>query len=111
MTRLLNTPIVTRWPIGFTPSSIDMLGGLSQMYIVRKPPRFCAETVPLAEIAISNALAAAAARRFISCPPFRAFICRARRLPCASRCRAADHCHETLADKAQLGAIKGSLGK
>ena len=52
----------------------------------RTPPGFCADTVPPADIAISSTLAAA--RRLSITSPFPVgarFICRARRLPCASR--------------------------
>src|ERR1700674_3749983 len=40
MTRLLNTPISARLTSGFAPSRIDMLGGLSQIWILRMPPGF-----------------------------------------------------------------------
>jgi hypothetical protein len=48
-----------------------MLGGLSQMYIVRTPPAFWANAVPLPDIASSSTLAAAAALSLIdiSQPP------------------------------------------
>ena len=61
MTRLLNTPIIG--PIANTVASswIDMLAGLSGVYIRRMPPCFWANAVPAADITASNALAAAAA--------------------------------------------------
>src|SRR6516164_7281409 len=65
-------------------SRIDMLPGLSMLYILRTPPGFCADAVPPADIAISSTLAAARRLSIISPSPVGAFICRARRLPCAS---------------------------
>ena len=63
MTRLLKTPISGACEVSVASSRIDMVGGLSGLYILRMPPRFWANAVPLPEITISNATAAAAARR------------------------------------------------
>jgi hypothetical protein len=60
----LKTPIIGRWAKGAVSSWVDMLAGLSGVYIFSMPPCFWANAVPPAEIAISNALAATAARRF-----------------------------------------------
>jgi hypothetical protein len=70
MTRLLKTPISGPCEVSVASSRIDMVGGLSGLYILRMPPRFWANAVPLLEIAISNATVAAAARRLnaIFCP-------------------------------------------
>ena len=64
MTRLLNTPIIGPATETVPSSCIDMLAGLSGVYILRTPPGFCAKAVPPPEIRISNALAASAARMF-----------------------------------------------
>src|SRR5260370_15313943 len=64
MARLLNPAIVVRWARGFTPSSIDMLGGLSQTYILRMPPGFCAKAVSAPDNASDSAPAAASKRRY-----------------------------------------------
>src|SRR6266702_813773 len=71
MTRLLNTAIISRWPVGFGPSRIDMLGGLSMLYILRMPPGFCANAPPPVAIASSSDVAAASpsACRLIACSP------------------------------------------
>jgi len=61
MTRLLNTPIIGPWAKTVASSKIDMLAGLSGLYILSMPPCFWAKTVQ-ADIATSNALAIAAAR-------------------------------------------------
>jgi hypothetical protein len=47
------------WPLSedpLPPSRIDMLAGLSMLYIFRTPPGFCADAVPPADIAISSTL-------------------------------------------------------
>jgi hypothetical protein len=51
---------------------MDMLAGLSGVYILRIPPDFWAIAVPSAAIAINNTPAVAAARRLglISLPSF-----------------------------------------
>jgi len=41
-------------------SRIDMLAGLSMLYIFRTPPGFCADAVPPADIAITSTLVTAA---------------------------------------------------
>src|SRR6266581_9197820 len=45
VTRLLKTPIIGRWEKIVTSSWIDMLAGLSSVYTLRIPPRFCANAV------------------------------------------------------------------
>src|SRR6202008_4876417 len=40
MTRLLNTPINGPCEVSVASSRIDMVGGLSGLYILRMPPRF-----------------------------------------------------------------------
>src|SRR5205085_12295153 len=64
MTRLLNTPIIGPWAKTVASSNIDMLAGLSGLYILRTPPCFWADAGPAAAIATSNALAAARAEKF-----------------------------------------------
>ena len=44
-------------------SKIDMLAGLSMLYIFRTPPGFCADAVPPPDIEISNTPAATTARK------------------------------------------------
>src|SRR4029077_4988795 len=68
MTRLLNTPITGPMANTVASSRIDMLAGLSGVYIRRMPPCFWADAVPSADIAAINALATTAARNidFIS---------------------------------------------
>src|SRR5215468_4430463 len=61
MIRLLNTPIIGPWAKTVASSRIDMLAGLSGLYILRMPPCFWANAVPLPNITISSALAAIAA--------------------------------------------------
>src|SRR5712671_2220230 len=83
-----------------------MLAGLSIMYCLRTPPGFWAVAGPPIDIATSSALAAARRLSDISLPPcdclFAArsvpgpIIFRARRLPCASRCRCCWHDRQTL---------------
>ena len=43
-------------------SKIDMLAGLSMLYILRMPPRFWADAVPPPDIEISNTPAATACK-------------------------------------------------
>ena len=58
MTRLLNTPIIGPWANMVVSSRIDMLAGLSGVYIFRMPPAFWADAGSAAtptRAAISNA--------------------------------------------------------
>ena len=65
MTRLLKTPIIGRRCETIVASSwIDMLAGLSGLYIFRMPPCFWANAASAANIARDNEPAAANARRF-----------------------------------------------
>src|SRR6516162_2022276 len=81
MTRLLNTPIIGPSAKTVASSRIDMLAGLSGLYIFRMPPCFCAKAVPPPDTAISNALAAATARN-LSVIPLPLLVHRLRRGPC-----------------------------
>ena len=71
MTRLLNTPIIGPSAKIVASSWIDMLAGLSGLYIRNMPPCFWANAASAAARTVSNAPAAASARRsrFISVPP------------------------------------------
>ena len=68
MTRLLNTPIIGRSETIVASSWIDMLAGLSGLYIFKTPPVFCAATGPVALTMTSKVTAIANAPRngFIS---------------------------------------------
>src|SRR6202011_550534 len=68
MTRLLNTPIIGPSAKTVASSWIDMLAGLSGLYIFKMPPRFWAHAASAANIATNNETAAANPRRlrFIS---------------------------------------------
>src|SRR6266567_2716227 len=102
MTRLLKTPIVGPCDAPVASSRIDMLGGLSKLYILRTPPDFCARAAsPIGEISGApfsvaplpvpatgrlarqrsrDSIAARSPLLHLSCA-----IYRARRPPCASR--------------------------
>src|SRR6266446_4734885 len=62
MTRLLNTPIIGPSANTVDSSWIDMLAGLSGLYILRIPPGFCAPAPPPVAAASRTAPAIAAAR-------------------------------------------------
>ena len=85
ITRLLKTPIIGRSETIVASSWIDMLAGLSGLYIFRMPPCFWATPAPAANTARSNEPAAANPRRlrFISVYlPWLSKVC-----PAASRLR------------------------
>ena len=97
MTRLLNTPIIGPSATNVASSWIDMLAGLSGLYIFKMPPGFWAEAGAPAAMATSNGAAIAIAPRYriisvylpFALPIVWAFsrirvTCRARRLPCAN---------------------------
>src|SRR6202030_3175658 len=63
MTRLLKTPIIGRSETIVASSWIDMLAGLSGLYIFRMPPCFCANAGSAANVATSNDAATAKASR------------------------------------------------
>ena len=58
--KIVEDPIIARSAIMADSSWIDMLAGLSLQGIRKIPPGFWANAVPQPDIAISNALAAAA---------------------------------------------------
>src|SRR5713101_6289385 len=62
MTRLLNTPIIGPSAKTVASSWIDMLAGLSGLYILRIPPGFCAHAAPPVVAASSTAPAIAITR-------------------------------------------------
>src|SRR3984893_3737690 len=64
MTRLLKTPIIGPSEKTVASSWIDMLAGLSGLYIFKMPPCFWANAASTANIARNNEHAAAKPRRF-----------------------------------------------
>jgi hypothetical protein len=68
MTRLLNTPIIGPCAKTVASSWIDMLAGLSGLYILRMPPRFCA-SAGVAATASTTAAAAAIRPVRVIVPP------------------------------------------
>jgi hypothetical protein len=64
MTRLLKTPIIGPSEKTVASSWIDMLAGLSGLYIFKMPPCFSANAASTANIARNNEHAAAKPRRF-----------------------------------------------
>jgi len=57
MTRLLNTPIIGPSATLVISSWIDMLAGLSGLYILRMPPGFSANVGSPGDIATNNTVA------------------------------------------------------
>ena len=64
MTRLLNTPIIGPSATNVASSWIDMLAGLSGLYIFKMPPGFWAEAGAPAAMATSNGATIAIAPRY-----------------------------------------------
>src|SRR6201982_451468 len=81
MTRLLNTPIIGPSAKTVASSWIDMLAGLSGLYIFKMPPCFWAKASSAANIARNNAPAAANPRRFRFIPVYLPWLSRARPPP------------------------------
>src|SRR5438874_1031294 len=63
MTRLLNTPIIGPSAKTVASSWIDMLAGLSALYILRMPPAFCAKAALPAQNDSNSGVTAANRRR------------------------------------------------